>query len=59
MFSDLSSKLLASKQIVPHPSKVGSGGLEGVLDGMRQLKEGEVSGVKLVYRIADTPRERL
>jgi hypothetical protein len=34
-----------------HPVKLGSGGLEGVLDGLDQLKEGKVSGVKLVYKI--------
>jgi hypothetical protein len=47
----LATKLLASQQLTVHPAKVGSGGLEGVLDGMNQLKEGKVSGVKLVYRV--------
>jgi len=51
-FWDLATKLIASQQLTVHPAKVGSGGLEGVLDGLNQLKEGKVSGVKLVYKIA-------
>ncbi|GAA5894420.1 hypothetical protein JCM8208_006230 [Rhodotorula glutinis] len=31
------------------------GGLDGVKEGLRRLKEGEVHGEKLVYRIAETP----
>ncbi|GAA6043353.1 hypothetical protein JCM8097_008046 [Rhodosporidiobolus ruineniae] len=31
------------------------GGLAGVAEGLRRLKEGEVRGEKLVYRIAETP----
>ncbi|KAI9030614.1 hypothetical protein DFJ74DRAFT_475781 [Hyaloraphidium curvatum] len=31
------------------------GGLAGVPEGLRMLERGEVSGEKLVYRIADTP----
>lgn len=53
MFWDLATKLITSQQITVHPTKVGTGGLEGVLDGLEQLKEGKVSGVKLVYRIAE------
>jgi hypothetical protein len=50
-FWELATKLLASQQLTVHPVKTGKGGLEGVLDGMYQLKEGKVSGVKLVYRV--------
>jgi hypothetical protein len=50
-FWELATKLLASQQLTVHPTQVGSGGLEGVLDGLDQLKEGKVSGVKLVYRV--------
>jgi hypothetical protein len=50
-FWELATKLLASQRLTVHPVEVGSGGLEGVLDGMNQLKEGKVSGVKLVYRV--------
>lgn len=53
-FIDISSKLLASAQIAVHPPKVGKGGLQGVLEGLDDLKEGKVSGVKLVYRVGET-----
>ena len=50
-FWNLATKLLASQRFIVHPVKSGSGGLTGVLDGLKELKEGKVSGVKLVYRI--------
>jgi NADPH:quinone reductase-like Zn-dependent oxidoreductase len=49
-FWDLATKLVASKQISVHPPKVGHG-LQGIFDGLQQLKEGKVSGTKLVYKI--------
>ncbi|KAH6719123.1 putative zinc-binding oxidoreductase ToxD [Leptodontidium sp. MPI-SDFR-AT-0119] len=36
-----------------HPVWKREGGLEGVLGGMMEMKEGKVSGQKLVYRISD------
>ncbi len=54
-FWALSDKLVADGKIKPHPVKVGEKGLEGVLEGLQQMREGEYSGVKLVYRTADTP----
>lgn len=54
-FWDLSTKLLADKKITVHPPKVGKEGLKGVFDGLQQLKEGKVSGTKLVYQIDETP----
>ena len=54
-FWEISSKLIASAQLAVHPPKVGKDGLQGVLDGMVQLKEGKVTGVKLVYRVDETP----
>ena len=54
-FSEISTKLLASAQISVHPPKVGKDGLKGVFDGMQQLKEGKVSGTKLVYKVDETP----
>lgn len=54
-FVDLTTKLLASSQLAVHPPKVGKGGLAGVLDGMEELRQGKVSGVKLVYRVSETP----
>jgi len=37
-----------------HPPSVRPDGLRGVLDGMREMREGKVSGVKLVYKVAET-----
>ena len=54
-FWEISSKLIASAQLAVHPPKVGKDGLEGVLDGMEQLRQGKVTGVKLVYRVDETP----
>ena len=54
-FWEISSKLIASAQLAVHPPKVGKDGLQGVLDGLVQLKEGKVTGVKLVYRVDETP----
>lgn len=55
MFWELSTKLIASGQLTVHPPRVGGKGLVGVLDGMQQMKEGKVSGVKLVYKVDETP----
>ena len=54
-FWEISSKLIASAQLAVHPPKVGKDGLQGVLDGMEKLREGKVPGVKLVYRVDETP----
>lgn len=37
-----------------HPTRVIPGGLNGVGEGLRQLRDGKVNAEKLVYRIADT-----
>ena len=47
--------LLATGKIKVHPPRVETGGLGGVLGGLQLLKEGKISGEKLVYNIADTP----
>ncbi|RDW57824.1 putative zinc-binding oxidoreductase ToxD-1 [Coleophoma crateriformis] len=47
---DLTEKLVAQGRIKPHPRREGSGGLEGILEGLETLAEG-VSGKKLVYHI--------
>lgn len=44
-------KLVAEGKIKPHPKRVGTGGLEGVLKGLEELKAEKVRGEKLVYRI--------
>lgn len=54
-FMAITEMLLASGDLQPHIEVVGSGGLEGVLQGLEQLKDGKVSGHKLVYSVADTP----
>ena len=50
-FFTLTETLLGKGLIKPHPTSVREGGLGGVLDGMQQLKDGKVSGMKLVYRV--------
>ena len=49
-FVALAEKLLQEGKIRPHPADVRVG-IEGILDGMQEMKDGKVSGVKLVYRI--------
>lgn len=46
----LTEELLEKGLLKTHPAKVRDG-LEGVLEGMQELKDGKVSGVKLVYRV--------
>ncbi|KAI8944970.1 putative zinc-binding oxidoreductase ToxD [Xylaria longipes] len=47
-------KLLAEGKLKTHPEKVGEGGLLGCLEGMEEMRQGRVSGVKLVYRVDET-----
>lgn len=54
MFAGITERLLEEKKLVPHPVVLKSGGLEGVLDGLELVRDGKVSGGKLVYRVADT-----
>lgn len=51
-FSALAGKLLEQGKIQPHPHRVKEGGLEGILQGLQDLREKKVSGEKLVYRVA-------
>ncbi|KAL2159530.1 hypothetical protein VTH06DRAFT_2535 [Thermothelomyces fergusii] len=53
-FWELARDLLAQgklKTARPDINRDGKKGLEGVLDGLQQLKEGKVSGTKLVYTL--------
>ena len=50
-FSSLTEKLLEEGKIKTHPHRVNEGGLGGVLEGLQELREGKVSGEKLVYRL--------
>jgi hypothetical protein len=45
--------LFAEGRLVAHPQKVNldGEGLEGVLKGLQIIRDGKVSGFKLVYRI--------
>ncbi|KAF2166089.1 hypothetical protein M409DRAFT_23816 [Zasmidium cellare ATCC 36951] len=49
----LAEKLLAEGKIKGEPT-IGEGGLNGVVKGFEDMKEGRVSRQKLVYRIGDT-----
>lgn len=55
MFFPIAETLLAQGKVKVHPTKVGKEGLKGVLEGLEMLKNGKVSGEKLVYNIEETP----
>lgn len=52
-WTELAEKLWMERKWRPHRQDVREGGLEGVLNGLEDMKSGKVSGVKLVYRVAD------
>lgn len=54
-FFGITEKLLAEGKLEAHPDKLGKGGLQGALEGMEEQKAGKVSGVKLVYKVDETP----
>ena len=57
-FWNLATELLASKQVIAHPVKDGSGGLEGVLGGLNKLEEETLAGY--LFRVgAIAPRGRI
>ncbi|GAP82495.1 putative zinc-binding oxidoreductase [Rosellinia necatrix] len=47
-------KLWAQRRLATHPEKVGTGGLQGCIEGMEEMRRGRISGVKLVYRVEET-----
>jgi NADPH2:quinone reductase len=51
--------LLESGRLKAHPYEIIPGGLNGVITGLKNLKEGKASALKYVYRIEDTdvPKE--
>ncbi|PPJ56599.1 hypothetical protein CBER1_01774 [Cercospora berteroae] len=51
---DLAEKLLAEGKIRAPATTIREGGLQGVLEGFEDMKNGRISRQKLVYRIADT-----
>ncbi|KAJ6117560.1 hypothetical protein N7512_007285 [Penicillium capsulatum] len=50
-FWKIAHDLLAEGQLKVHPVRAEKGGLEGVLKGLDELQEGNVSGQKLVYSL--------
>ena len=44
-------ELVKSGQVMPNPTKLLEGGLEGINAGLKYMMEGNVSGKKIVYRI--------
>ncbi|CAK1363504.1 unnamed protein product [Cercospora beticola] len=54
-YMDIAEKLWAKGQLKMHPQRVGSKGLYRTLEGMQEMRDGKVSGEKLVDRIEDTP----
>lgn len=54
-FFGITEQLLKEGKLKAHPDKLGKGGLQGALEGMEEQKAGKVSGVKLVYKVDETP----
>lgn len=52
-FMIVAEQLLLDGKIKPHPADVRHG-IENILSGMQEMKEGKHSGVKLVYRIGSS-----
>lgn len=50
-FWSLAGELLEEGKIKTHPVEVKDGGLEGILNGLEDMRQGKVRGKKLVYRI--------
>ena len=55
IFWELAERVLAEKKVKVHPVDIRPGGLKGVLEGMEEMRQGKVSGKKLVYKVAETP----
>jgi NADPH:quinone reductase-like Zn-dependent oxidoreductase len=54
-FLGITETLLAEGKLKVHTPEIGKDGLKGVLKGLEDLKNGKVSGQKLVYRVSETP----
>ncbi|KAF2677842.1 putative zinc-binding oxidoreductase ToxD [Lentithecium fluviatile CBS 122367] len=52
-WTEMVERLYVEGRFRMHRVEVREGGLEGVLGGLKDMKDGNVSGVKLMYRIAD------
>ena len=53
-FYELSTKLFEDGKLKVHPTVSRKGGLQGVFDGLEDLKHNRVSGKKLVYTISES-----
>lgn len=43
--------LVSAGSIKPNPIKLWDGGLESINDGLQYMREGKLSGQKIVYRL--------
>ncbi|KAI0099387.1 putative zinc-binding oxidoreductase ToxD [Daldinia grandis] len=50
-FWKLAGELLAQGKVKPHPADVREGGLDRILEGLDDLRQGRVTGKKIVYKI--------
>ncbi|KAI1213383.1 oxidoreductase-like protein [Annulohypoxylon truncatum] len=50
-FWSVTEDLFAQGKLKAHPVSLREGGLDGILDGLEELRQGKVSGKKLVYKI--------
>jgi NADPH:quinone reductase-like Zn-dependent oxidoreductase len=53
VFVAASEPLVANGTIKPHKVQVRDGGLDGILGGLNDMKEGKINAVKLVYKISN------
>lgn len=49
------TRALQNKTFTGHPFEIRSGGLAGVEQALKDLKDGKASATKYIFRIADTP----
>ena len=59
LWSRYLGRLLEDGRLKAHPYEIVPGGLNGVLTGLKDLKDGKASGVKYVYRIEETNDEAI
>jgi hypothetical protein len=50
-FIAMSQKIIQDGKIKPHSLEIRSGGLEGISGGLEDMKNGKVSGKKLVFKL--------
>lgn len=50
-YTKMIEELWSSKKLRVHPFDARSGGLSGVFEGLQEMREGKISGQKLVYAV--------